>query len=92
MCQEFQCECCPDDLPQIDCVCDGCFHDDESTKSDGKKQEDPSKNLDGREADATKADVTSAPDCPQNNSKLIISDFFHISKSTTFSKIPPPPL
>lgn len=30
MCQEFHCECCPDDLPQMDCVCEGCFHDNES--------------------------------------------------------------
>ncbi|XP_031562992.1 cadmium/zinc-transporting ATPase HMA3-like [Actinia tenebrosa] len=32
MCQEFHCDCCPDNLPQIDCVCKGCFHDNESIK------------------------------------------------------------
>ena len=29
MCQEYHCDCCPDDFPEVSCECDACYHGDQ---------------------------------------------------------------
>ena len=43
MCKEFHCECCPDDLPQIICICVDCYHGDEEQESKTQTGENPDK-------------------------------------------------
>ena len=36
MCQEYHCDCCSDDFPEVSCKCDDCYHGDQDFEDDDR--------------------------------------------------------